>query len=395
MVAKILDSTDHPPDSPEHTLDQFYPPDTSSSSPDTTPSNSSIPSPCLPPVDTYYISDFLTHTHIMNDLPPATIIELDTTSKPAKYTGVRDGFKCLAWLKEVQRYFSMKSVPDRKRTIHAVNLLNQDSLLWWESLNIGDDCEYSTFVTQFKQAYMPEGFLEQVRGLLLVAKLTTNLAEYITRLRLYMNVLLAEDPTGRAFLEATVKVIFLQGCPDDLQQLLRSDQVSNPHITFFEMCAKAEGFDNIYGFGPRGATKGMFARAMNNMRSHTSTSNSAPAPAPAPTYDPMAMEIDNIGVDTTRALLTTVQTLTIAVNAMINTQQQQQRPPLAPLTNEERKYLEDNKGCFKCRRTHAGHYSWECGRNRNTFRSPRPQAVNNIANAGNFSADQSGNAPSN
>jgi hypothetical protein len=95
---------------------------------------------------------------------------------------------------------------------------------------------------------MPEGFLEQVRGLLLNAKLTTNLAEYITRLRLYMNVLLAEDPTGRTFLEATAKVVFLQGCPDDLQQLLRSDQVSNPHITFFEMCAKAEGFDNIYAF---------------------------------------------------------------------------------------------------------------------------------------------------
>ncbi|KAG0273097.1 hypothetical protein BGZ96_005020, partial [Linnemannia gamsii] len=85
---------------------------------------------------------------------------------------------------------------------------------------------------------------------------------YIIRLRLYMNVLLAEDPTGRAFLELIVKVIYLQGCP---------------HITSFEMCSKAAGFDNIYGFGPRGATKGIFAPAMNNMRSHTSTSNSAPA----------------------------------------------------------------------------------------------------------------------
>ena len=54
---------------------------------------------------------------------------------------------------------------------------------------------------------MPDGFLKQVHGLLLSAKLTSNLAEYLTRLRLYMNVLLAEDSTGRQFLESTAKVV--------------------------------------------------------------------------------------------------------------------------------------------------------------------------------------------
>lgn len=321
----------------------------------------------------------------------ATIIELDTTSKPAKYDGTRDGFKCLAWLKEVQRYFTMKNVPDNKRTIHAVNLLNQTSLLWWESLNIDDSCDYSTFKTLFKKAYMPDGFLEHVRGLLLNAKLTTNLAEYLTRIRLYMNILLAEDPTGRVFLEATVRVVFLQGCPDDLRQLLQTDQVSNPNNTFFDMCSKAEGFDTIYAFGPRGATKGMFAKAMNSMRSQT------PIPAPTPASDPMAMEIDNISVDpTTRALISTVQSLTIAVNAMTTQfNNQQSQPRLARLTDEEKKYLQDNNGCFKCRRTNAGHYSWDCGKNRNNSRPPRPQAVNNIAIAGNPPTNQSGNAPSN
>jgi hypothetical protein len=330
----------------------------------------------------------------MNDNTPiTTIVELDTTTKPSKYDGTRDGFKCLAWLKEVQRYFTMKGIPDRKRTIHAVNLLNQSSLMWWESLNVGDDCEYSTFITLFKQAYMPEGFIEQVRGLLLNAKLTTNLAEFLTCLRLYMNILLSEDPNGRPFLEATAKVVFLQGCPDDLQQLLRTDQVSNPNITFFDMCAKAEGFDNIYAFGPRGATKGMFARAMNSMRSHTS--NSVPAPAPA--LDPMAMEIDNIRIDpTTRALMSQVQSLTMAVNtiaAQFNNQQQHRRPRLAPLTPAERTYLENNNGCFKCRRPNAGHFLWDC--RRASAASQPPQTINNISNAGNPSASQSGNAPSN
>ncbi|KAG0248358.1 hypothetical protein BGZ95_008098, partial [Linnemannia exigua] len=63
------------------------------------------------------------------------------------------------------------------------------------------------------------------------------------------------------------------------------------------MCAKAEGFDNIYAFGPKGAIKDMFARAMNSMRSHNSTFNSAPTPAPA--FDPMTMKIDNISIDPT------------------------------------------------------------------------------------------------
>ncbi|KAG0248357.1 hypothetical protein BGZ95_008097 [Linnemannia exigua] len=214
MVAKILDPTDQTPDlldTPEQTPDTF-------SSPDTSPSISSIPSPCLSSIDTYFITDFFFELTITNGNTQslATIIELDTTSKPTKYDGTRDGFKCLAWLKEVQRYFAMKGISDRKRTMHPINLLNQSSLMWWESLNIGDDCEYPTFVTLFKQAYMPEGFIQQVRGLLLTAKLTTNLAEYLTRLRLYMNILLSEDSSGRSFLEATAKVVFLQGCPDDL-----------------------------------------------------------------------------------------------------------------------------------------------------------------------------------
>ncbi|KAG0270876.1 hypothetical protein BGZ97_011402, partial [Linnemannia gamsii] len=49
----------------------------------------------------------------MNDNTPiTTIVELDTTTKPSKYDGTRDGFKCLAWLKEVQRYFTMKGICD-------------------------------------------------------------------------------------------------------------------------------------------------------------------------------------------------------------------------------------------------------------------------------------------
>ena len=395
MVAKVLDPTDQTPDPPDPPEPSVQTPDPSSS-PDTSPSSSSTTSPYLSPVDTSSITEFFSSMTITDTAPPAlrTFIEFDTSSKPTKYDGTRDGFKCLAWLKEVQRYLSMKDIPDNKWTINAVNLLNQSALLWWESLNLGDSTTYIEFVGQFKKAYMPDGFLGQVRGLLLNAKLTTNLAEYLTRLRLYMNILLAEDPSSREFLETTVKVVFLQGCPDDLQQLLRSDQVSNPNITFSDMCSKAEGFDSIYAFGPRGATKGMFARAMYTMRTHTPAPSSAPT---QPTFDPMAMEIDNITIDpNTRALLASVQSLTVAVNAMTSQfnnrppqqqQQQQQRPRLARLTDEEKAYLRANNGCYKCRRVNAGHMSWDC--------TVPSRSVNNLAIESIPATYQSGNAPSN
>src|SRR5678815_1943016 len=150
MVAKVHQSTDQTPDPLAQPPDSSAQTPDPSSSPETSPSTSSIPSPCLPPINTSFITELLSELTIMTNDTLATIIELDTTSKPAKYDGTRDGFKCLAWLKEVQRYLTMKNVPDSKRTIHAVNLLNQTSLLWWESLNIDDSCDYSTFKTLFK-----------------------------------------------------------------------------------------------------------------------------------------------------------------------------------------------------------------------------------------------------
>lgn len=326
-----------------------------------------------------------------NNPPTATtLIEFDTTSKPAKYDGTRDGYKCLAWLKEVKRYFAMKSIPEQRQTIHAINLLNQSSLLWWESLNFTDDCSFDTFTEQFKRAYMPHGFIEQVRASLLTARLTSNLAEFLTRLRLYMNILLSEDPTSRDFLNHTAKVIFIQGCPEDLQQLLQADQVMNPTISFTDMCAKAEGFDAIYSFGPKGATKGMFARLLNT-----------PRPIPPPTRDPMAMEIDHISTQpSTRDLMASVQALALAVNAMSTRfnnppsnppPQTNNQPPssqrLASLTPEEKALLIANNGCFRCRRYNAGHYARDCGRNRG--------ALNNIDVGAPAAANQPGNASGN
>ena len=128
----------------------------------------------------------------------------------------------------------------------------------------------------------------------------------------------------------------------------------------------------------------MLARALHNTLGHTPTT-----PTPA-TFDPMAMEIDNISIDpSTRALLASVQSLTVAVNAMSNQfnsrppQQQQQQPRLARLTDQEREHLRAHNGCFKCRRVNAGHLSYNC------------RSVNHIAAESIPVTQQSGNAPSN
>lgn len=323
-----------------------------------------------------------------------TFIELDTTSKPAKYDGTRDGFKCLAWLKEVNRYFAMKNTPATHQTLTAVNLLGPTSLLWWDSLPETDDCAYTTFVSSFKAAYMPSNFIQQVRGNLLSAKLTSTLTEFLTRLRLYLTILISEEPDTRPFLESTAKIVFIQGCPDDLQQMLQADQVANPNISFTDMCMKAEGFDAIYAFSPKGATKGMLARLLHNNRS-------TPTPA-AHAHDPMAMEIDNIATTpSTHDIMASVHALTVAVHAMstrLNNQPQSTPSPqftqsqptsLARLTPAEKQLLDQTNGCYRCRRPNAGHFARDCGRNR-----PNPRAANNmlIASAPSILP---GNAPSN
>ena len=404
MVAKDL------PRSPDLTLTNSPDHSDSPSPSDSYPSTPSILSLDPSPLDNLEITDLLASLSIMSDnfdtlatlaTPTATttIVELDTTTKPGKYDGARDGFQCLTFLKEVNRYFTMKNITGNKRTIHAIGFLGRSSLLWWESLGHEDTCAYETFVSAFKKAYMPAGFFDQVRHLLLTAKFETTLAEYLTRLRLYMNLLLADNPSRREMLEENVITVFLQGCPLDLQIMLRSDRVSNPNITFEQMCAKAEEWDYIHSFGPQGATAHQLTSTL--ALSHSRGPVPPPKPAPTPAYDPMAMEIDNINLanvdPTTRLLFTTMNSFGVALNAMSqqlnkfgsnNYNNRQQQKNLGKLTPEERNFLRANDGCYRCRKPHAGHVAANCPNN-------RTQAINSITNVNTFSAGQPGNAPSN
>lgn len=368
------------------------------SSPDPSPSTTSAPSPCLSHSDSLDITNLFSSLSIMTDTPTTTIVELDSTTKPGKYDGARDGFQCLTFLKEVDRYFTMKNITGNKRTIHAIGFLGRSSLLWWESLGHADTCEYDTFVSAFKRAYMPAGFFDQVRHLLLTAKFETTLAEYLTRLRLYMNLLLADNPNRREMLEENVITVFLQGCPLDLQIMLRSDRVANPTITFEKMCEKAEEWDYIHAFGPQGATAHRSTPTL--ALAHSRNPPSSPRPPATPSFDPMAMEIDNINLanvdPTTRLLFTTMNSFGVALNAMSqqlnkfgnNNFNNRQQKSLGKLTPEEKNLLRANDGCYRCRKYHAGHVAANCPNNRS-------QSINSISNESPFSAGQPGNAPSN
>ena len=113
------------------------------------------------------------------------------------------------------------------------------------------------------------------------------------------------------------------------------------------MCAKAEEWDYIHAFGPQGATAHRSAPTLTLSHSRVPPPPSPSKPSPNPSYDPMAMEIDNINLanidPTTRLLFMTMNSFGVALNAMSqqlnkfgsNNYNNRQQKALGKLTPEE------------------------------------------------------------
>ena len=105
------------------------------------------------------------------------------------------------------------------------------------------------------------------------------------------------------------------------------------------------------------------------------------------TFDPMAMEIDNIG-NPMASLLQTIANLATQVNNMQMNNLQRRRPNR--LTPEERDKLMSVNGCFRCRKHHAGHVASNCL----SYPTTSGRTAHNVSIA-NEGGPQPGNAPGN
>lgn len=262
---------------------------------------------------------------------------------PESYEGERDGFKCEAWLATLRRYLIGAHVPVAERTLHSVMLLKGPAALWWEGLRLPDDTHIDIFVSSFREAFRPRNFIESVRAELLRIKMTSTLAEYVTRFRRLIAVLTPEGAGGlNVAVEEFGRTVFMQGLTPELHRMIFANmQLATANIE--DVINAAEYYTNFIG-----------------------TSSSSATPLAPPRHNPMAMDIDNIQV---------------VVNAIMQAQQQhgyrphnQQRPrpsnnrynnsnnrnnwaPTPRLTSAERQRLIETGGCFRCRK--SGHQAWE------------------------------------
>jgi len=176
----------------------------------------------------------------------------------------------------------------------------------------------------------------------------------------------------RKELELAAKSILLSALPAGLQEMLQAFLIANPDSTWNKFCDAAIRYGKIRKVGSDKV------QAVHNSR--------ATAHATHTTFDPMAMEIDNIG-NPMAALMTTIANLTLQVN---NLQRRGDRNSRGKLTQEERQHLMSVNECFHCRKAHAGHFASNC-----PSHSTTPGRSVNNASIANEGGSQSGNAPGN
>jgi len=286
---------------------------------------------------------------------------------PPAFSGVRDGFACEAWLTAVRRFFIGARIDDDARTITAVAYLGATGLLWWDGLQKPDNTSWPEFVSFFRAEFRPAGFHDHVRTLLFGIRMTSSVADYVSRTRRYLAILCTNEthPEARTMLEDSAKSCFLAGAPLTLRQMLMSLAInSRSSVSIHEMCQAAEQFDAIYNFSAT-ANKASSHAAQPSPTQAFVTAHAAAQP------DPMAMELDNLRLE--------INALRRQVHGS-NGSGRNNRQPLAPLDDAERARLRARGACFKCRQD--GHMSWAC-------RNPN---VNNLTVAAGVTPASAGNA---
>ncbi|KAF9147423.1 hypothetical protein BGX20_006654, partial [Mortierella sp. AD010] len=203
--------------------------------------------------------------------------------KPPTYDGTRDGFVLIGWLSALNRFFKGAHIPDDQRTLHAVVFLVGSASLWWEGMGWSDETPYETFENALSSEFMPTGFLDHVRHLLVTVKFETNVADYVATIRKYMNILCCKDMKmqdgARQELEKTARAAFLEGCPQDLRETLLGLEIIHGSTKFHDLLSAAEQLDRIHHY---------------TLNSTTKTHTTLPPHTAPQQNDPMAMEIDNL-----------------------------------------------------------------------------------------------------
>lgn len=289
---------------------------------------------------------------------------------PERFSGSQDGFSCLAWLSSIKFYVEAINCPKSQWTRIAVSHLTSAAILWWQSSGIAASADFQDFEDGLRMMFLPENFFDTVRIRLYKAKLTSTVPALIQEMRMCMDILHpSPSEETRKELELAAKSILLSALPIGLQEMLQAFLIANPNPTWQQFAEATTRYAKI--------------RRVSSNTTQAIHNSLASAHATHTAYDPMAMEIDNVG-HPMAAMMTAINNLTLQMNNL----QQQSRNRIGKLTHDEREVLKKNNGCFRCRVHEAGHFAANC--------PPKSskQLVHNLSmtNEGGF---PSGNAPGN
>ena len=325
----------------------------------------------------------------------ATTVSTFKFPKPPTYDGTRDGFVLLAWLSALHRFFKGAHVAEDQKTLHAVVFLVGTASLWWEGMGWSDETSYDKFEKALVDEFIPTGFLDHVRHLLVTIQFKTDLPDYVSLVRKYMNILCTGSMLegARQELEKTARAAFLQGCPEDLRRMLLSLEIGQAELPNLQaLLSAAESFDRLYHFTPDDA-----ASSSNSNKPTKASAALAASQVASQQNNPMAMEIDSLKLQLNAIMVALNHQSQPRSRPMPNYRPPPQRPPqyqqqnqqpgyrLQQLSQNDRNHLVTTGGCFRCRQ--PGHFARDCLKGR--------IAHNNIMiQEGFFPNDSSGKAPS-
>ncbi|KAG0252529.1 hypothetical protein BGZ95_006598, partial [Linnemannia exigua] len=169
---------------------------------------------------------------------------------PHLFTGERDGFSALIWLRAINRYIALAKIETADRTQHAISYLaNPGPARLFNGSGLADTCNYASIFTPALKA------------------------EYISPVDV---------------INEFIQTAFVDNCPTILRQMIEGQLVKDENMTLTEIFSFADRMDKIYSFRPDNGTKSYSSPIASAPAIASSFSSSSSSATP--------MDLDNIMV---------------------------------------------------------------------------------------------------
>ncbi|KAF9914224.1 hypothetical protein FBU30_002719, partial [Linnemannia zychae] len=222
---------------------------------------------------------------------PALATSAARLNPPHVFSGKRDGFSALTWIRTIKCYFVLAKIAQPDYTPHAISYLDKEGpARWFDGSGLADDCDFETeFVPAFKSEYVPHNFSSVCRKAITNLQMVSDFPTFLANFKEYLNALLSNtsDASAKSTICDFAQTSFIDNCPKVLRTMIEGQLVKDPDMTLIDIFTFADKMDKIYHIQPD--TKPA------KSDSFTITTTPAVSSSISPS-NPMAMDLDNIKV---------------------------------------------------------------------------------------------------